>query len=138
MRERCTPTWTASSPGPSWRASRPTWRNAPSAAPASTRSGRWCSAPAICSRWSRPRRPGLLPGAPVRRVTRAPDGIVVEQQLESGEIIRLYERLALAVQPPAAAKAAPQPSARRTAALDAAAEGAPAVGERLARYVGAL
>jgi len=82
--------------------------------------------------------PVLLPGVPVRRVTRAPDGIVVEQQLESGEIIRLYERLALAVQPPAAAKAAPQPSARRAAALDAAAEGAPAVGERLARYVGAL
>jgi len=82
--------------------------------------------------------PVLLPGAPVRRVTRAPDGIVVEQQLESGEIIRLYERQALAVQPPAAAKAAPQPSARRTAALDAAAAGAPPGGERLARYVGSL
>src|SRR2546425_1109302 len=135
MRERCTPTWTASCPGLRCRATRPAAphpgprASIPSSGTAAQREVAATPtavmaqeavapppppppAPAVdldSVRHFLAQAPVLLPGAPVRRVTRAPDGIVVEQQLESGEIIRLYERQALAVQPPAAAKAAPQP-----------------------------
>ena len=82
--------------------------------------------------------PALLPGVPVQRVTQAQDGIVVEQQLASGAVVRLYERPAQDIRPSPAAKIAQQRSALPAPAFGAAQAGGSPAGERLARYVGSL
>jgi len=89
--------------------------------------------------------PAVLAGLTIRRVSVAEDGaVVVEQQLESGTVIRLYERPASGATPspapsaPRADSLAPSRAARRAPAVEAAEARAPRAGERLARYVGSL
>ena len=87
--------------------------------------------------------PAVLAGLAIRRVSVAEDGdVVVEQQLESGTVIRLYERPASGATPSPAADAVAAPSraaaSRRAPAVEAAEARAPRAGERLARYVGSL
>ena len=87
--------------------------------------------------------PAVLAGLAIRRVSVAEDGaVVVEQQLESGTVIRLYERPASGARPSPAADAVAPPSraaaSRRAPTVEAAEARAPRAGERLARYVGSL
>jgi len=83
--------------------------------------------------------PAVLPGALIRSVARAEGGgVVLEQELATGTIVRLYERPASAAEPPASVHATPRASARRAPTDEAAPAGMPPAGERLARYVGSL
>src|SRR5712691_1978818 len=74
--------------------------------------------------------PVVLAGLAIRRVSVADDGaVVVEQQLESGTVIRLYERPASGATPSPAADAVAAPSraadSRRAPAVEAAEARAP-------------
>jgi len=83
--------------------------------------------------------PAVLPGARIRSVARAEGGgVVLEQELESGTVVRLYERPASAAEPSASVNAAARAPERRAPAGVAAPTGMPPAGERLARYVGSL
>jgi len=83
--------------------------------------------------------PAVLPGARIRSVARAESGgIVLAQELESGTVVRLYERPASAAEPSASVNAAARAPERRAPAGVAAPTGMPPAGERLARYVGSL
>ncbi len=83
--------------------------------------------------------PAVLPGALIRSVARAEGGgVVLEQELASGTIVRLYERPASAAEPSASVEGSARAAPRRAPAVAAAPAGPPPAGERLARYVGSL
>jgi len=83
--------------------------------------------------------PAILPGALIRSVARAEGGgVVLEQELASGTIVRLYERPASSAELSASVEGSARAAPRRAPAVAAAPAGPPPSGERLARYVGSL